>query len=60
MSKRKPLTKKEQKFWEKYIEYYLDKLKSPTREELSCYLKMSPQLCQYYLNILRRKGYLKK
>ena len=58
--KKKPLTQKEQKFWERYIEYYLDHLKTPTREELARYLKTSPQRIQYYINILRKKGLLKK
>ena len=56
---RKPLTQKEQKFWEKYVEYYLNHLGTPTRKELASYMKTSPQLCQYYLSILRKKGYLK-
>lgn len=57
---RKFLTLKEQKFWERYIEYYFDHLKNPTREELALYLKISPQLCQYYIGILKKKGYLKR
>ena len=57
--KKKPLTQKEQKFWERYIEYYLDHLETPTREELASYMKTSPQRIQYYINILRKKGYLK-
>ena len=57
--RKKPLTQKEQKFWEGYVKYYLDHLRIPTREELASYMKTSPQVVQYYISILRKKGYLK-
>jgi len=56
---RQPLTKKEQQFWERYIEYYLDNLKAPNVYDLARYMRKSPQLCQYYLTILKRKNWIK-
>ncbi len=50
------LTPKEKEFYVKLIKYYTDHLVEPTREELSHYLKMSPQLCQYYISRLKKKG----
>ena len=60
MTKRKELTKKEEEFWYRYLDYYFYHLKEPTRDELASYLKMSSQLCQYYVSILKKKGYIKK
>jgi len=57
---KKILTGKEQDFWDKLMDYYFEHLIMPTREEMSRYSKMSPQLVQYYLGILRGKGWLKK
>lgn len=57
---RKPLTKKEEQFFDKFYCYYLSRLKMPTREELGRYMKASPQVVQYYLNILREKGWIPK
>lgn len=57
---KKTLTEKEQEFWDKLQNYYFEHLLLPTREEMSKYSKMSPQLVQYYLSILKKKGWLNK
>ena len=57
---KKTLTEKEQTFWDKLQDYYFEHLILPTREEMSKYSKMSPQLVQYYLSILKKKGWLNK
>lgn len=54
------LTEKEKKFFWTMIQYYIDHLTPPTREELAKYSKTSPQLVQYYLTIFRKKGWLDK
>ena len=59
MKRKKPLTEKEEEFYNKLIDYYIDHLKMPSREELASWMKMaSPQLVQYYLSILKEKGWL--
>jgi len=55
----KPLTKKEQQFWERYIEWYFDHLQPPNVYDLARYMHKSPQLIQYYISALRRKGWIK-
>ncbi len=32
---KKPLTDKEKLFWDKYIQYHIDHLKTPTRDEMA-------------------------
>ena len=56
---KKILTKKEEDFWFKYIDYHFYLLREPTREEIAKFFDISPQLVQYYINILKVKGWIK-
>lgn len=52
------LTRKEEEFYNKYIDYLRAHLKEPSREELAFWFKSSPQLVQHYLQKLKEKGWL--
>ena len=56
---KKKLTLKEEKFWEAFQNYYFTHLQEPTRDEMANYIKVSPQLVQYYYDILKKKRWLK-
>jgi dsDNA-binding SOS-regulon protein len=52
------LTRKEEEFYDKYLDYLRAHLKEPSREELAFWFKSSPQLVQHYLKQLKEKGWL--
>ena len=52
------LTRKEEEFYDKYVDYLRAHLTEPSREELAFWFKSSPQLVQHYLQKLKEKGWL--
>jgi len=57
--KKEELTKDEKKLWSYLTRYMMRRSESPLRIEIAGAMSMSPQLAQYRLRKLEKKGWIK-